>query len=172
MPAKRFNNNKGNEENNRENNIKRIYFRKKFSQLRKVYSKQYDTETEVYNATVLDMSFIASKYDAIYCYNVLHLFRENDRKLFLRECLDRLKEQGLVFFTVFSDEEPSFEQGKEVEKNTFEIRPGRPVHYYSEDDLIEQFHDFNIIETGSMYDPEDHGGQAHTHILRYILARE
>ena len=134
-------------------------------------AKQYDTRSEVYNATVLDMSFDAAKYDAIYCFNVLHLFRENDRRLFLRECLDRLKEQGLVFFTVFSDEESSFGQGKGVEKNTFETRPGRPVHYYSEDDLKEQFHDFNIIEMGTIYDPENHGGQAHTHILRYILAR-
>ena len=77
-----------------------------------------------------------------------------------------------MFFTVFSDEEPSFGQGKEVERNTYESRPGRPTHYFSEDDLREHFRDFKIIEMGTIQDPEDHGGQPHTHILRYVLARK
>ena len=74
-----------------------------------------------------------------------------------------------MFFTVFSEEESNFGQGKEVEKNTFETRPGRPAHYYTEDDLLEQFKNFSIIEKGILTDPEDHGGKPHTHVLRYIL---
>jgi len=136
------------------------------------FAKQFDPMSRFYNGSVLDMSFDAAKYDAIYCFNVLHLFRESERRLFLQECVGRLREQGLVFFTVFSDEEPSFGQGKEVERNTYESRPGRPVHYFTEDDLREHFRDFEIIEMGTLQDPEDHGGQPHTHILRYVLAQK
>ena len=135
-------------------------------------ARQFDPLSKFYHKTVLDMSFDNSEYDSIYCFNVLHLFRQNERELFLQECVGKLKEQGLAFFTVFSDEEPSYGQGKQTEINTYESRPNRPVHYFTKDDLRKHFHDFEIIELGTIQDPEDHGGQPHVHILRYVFARK
>jgi hypothetical protein len=77
-----------------------------------------------------------------------------------------------MYFTVFSEKDPSFGRGQEVEKNTFESRPGRPVHYYSEGELREAFSGFEVLEIGSVADPEDHGDGPHTHVLCYILARK
>ena len=135
-------------------------------------ARQFDPRTRVYEGSILDMSLVPGSFGAIYCFNTLHLFCENDRKLFIKECLDKLGKPGLVFFTVFSEEEPSFGRGREVESNTYESRPGRPTHYFTEDDLREHFKNFEIIETGIVQEPEDHGGQAHTHILRYIFAQK
>lgn len=132
---------------------------------------QFDPRSKFYNGTVLDMSFDNRQYDAIYCFNVLHLLRHQERQQFLRECIGKLRPQGLAFFTVFSDEESSFGQGKETEPNTFESKTNRPVHYFTEDDLRKHFQRFEIIETGTLQDPEDHGGQPHTHTLRYIFTR-
>jgi SAM-dependent methyltransferase len=131
---------------------------------------QFDPRSKFYQGTVLEMSFDNRRYDAVYCYNVLHLFHQPERELFLNQCVGKLKKNGLVYFTVFSDKESTFGQGKETEPNTFESKPGRPVHYFAEADLINHFYSFNILETGTIADPEDHGGQAHTHILRYIFA--
>jgi SAM-dependent methyltransferase len=133
---------------------------------------QFDQQSKFYCGTVLDMSFDNRQYDAIYCFNVLHLFRQDDRKLFLQQCIAKLKEQGLAFFTVFSDTESTFGQGAETEPNTFESKPNRPVHYFTEDDLRHHFHDFEIIETGTIIEPEDHGGKPHTHVVRYIFTRK
>ena len=130
---------------------------------------QFDPQSRFYMDTVLDMSFDHRRYDAIYCFNVLHLFRQPERELFLKQCLAKLKPRGLAFFTVFSNEESTFGQGNEIEPNTFESRLNRPVHYFTEDDLKTHFHEFKIIEIGSIRDPEDHGGQAHIHVLRYIF---
>lgn len=132
-------------------------------------AKQFDPVSRFYRGSVLDMLFDTSTYDAIYCFNVLHLFLEDERKILLENCAEKLKKDGLMFFTVFSDQESNFGQGKEVEKNTFETRPGRPAHYYTEEDLLEQFKDFSIREKGILTDPEDHGGKPHTHVLRYVL---
>ena len=130
---------------------------------------EFDPLSGFFNASVLDMSFLPEKYDAIYCFNVLHLFREKDRKLFIDQCQERVKDNGLMFFTVFSEKESSYGQGKEVEKNTFESKPGRPVHYFTESDLKAHFKGMEILETGIMEDPEDHGAEGpHTHRLRYI----
>jgi len=135
-------------------------------------AKEYDPQTKHYNGSVLDMSFDKNKYDAIYCFNVLHLFREKERRLCLQECADKLRDSGLMFFIVFSDRDPSFGKGQEVEKNTFESRPGRPVHYFTEDDLRDLFREFEILESGIFEDVEDHGEGPHTHELLYILARK
>lgn len=122
--------------------------------------------------SVLEMPFDDSMYDGIYCFNVLHLFRKNDRAAFLARCREQLKEGGVMFFIVFSDREPSYGMGKKVEENTFESKPGREVHYYSAEDLVSEFRDFEVLETGIMEDPEDHGGEGrHIHQLRYIYAR-
>jgi hypothetical protein len=90
----------------------------------------------------------------------------------LDECNGKLRAGGLMFFTVFSDREPSFGKGEEVEKGTFESKSGRPVHYFTEEDLRNHFCEFETLEAGIAEDPEDHGEGTHTHILRYIFARK
>ncbi len=129
-------------------------------------------EVRYHHGSVLDMPFDDSMYDGIYCFNVLHLFRKVDRASFLARCLEQLKEGGVMFFVVFSDREPGYGTGRKVEENTFESKPGREVHYYSEEDLVSEFRDFDVLETGMMEDPEEHGGEGrHTHLLRYIYVR-
>ena len=135
-------------------------------------AKEHDPETIFHNASVIDMTDLDVIYDTIYCFNVLHLFGEADRTQFLSQCSDRLRNGGLAFFTVFSENEPTFGKGPETEPNTFESRPGRAVHYFTEDDLLARFEGFEALETGSMEDPENHGEGPHTHVLRYILVRK
>jgi len=136
-------------------------------------AEKYDPATKTCAASVLDMSCAPGKYDAVFCFNVLHLFYAGERKLFIKECARKLADKGLAFFVVFSEKERGFGQGKEAEKNTYEARPGRPTHFFDDADLREHFNGFEIIESAIMEDPELHPGEGpHTHILRYILARK
>jgi SAM-dependent methyltransferase len=136
-------------------------------------ARKFDPLSRLFNASVLEMPFKAEFFDAIFCFNVLHLFRETERKLFVQVCSDRLRDKGMMFFTVFSEKESAFGKGQEVEANTFESKPGRPAHYFTEADLKKHFDNFSIIETGIMEDPEDHGEEGpHTHYLRYIYVKK
>jgi SAM-dependent methyltransferase len=133
----------------------------------------YDKATEFHNSSILDVKLPKESYDAIYCFNVLHLFREGERALFLEMCFNWLKPGGVAFFTVFSTEEKSYGKGNEVEKNTFESKQGRPVHYFSDQDIKSHFLKFDILETGLMEDTENHGDEGeHVHTLRYIFAQK
>ena len=134
-------------------------------------AREFDPLSRFYNASVLDMSFDTKRYDAIYCFNTLHLFGENDRGVLIQQCENRLNRGGLMFFTVFSEKESTFGEGREVEKNTFESKPGRPTHYFTEDDLKAHFAKYDLLDVGIIEDPEDHGGKPHTHTLRYIYVR-
>lgn len=135
-------------------------------------AREYDLKTK-FNSSVLQANIGRQSYDAIYCFNFLHLFRQQERKLLVSQCHDWLKLSGYVFFTVFSLEEPTFGKGSEVEENTFESKPGRPVHYFSDSDLREHFSNFEILETGIMEDPENHGDEGeHIHRVAYIYAKK
>ncbi|OGO34687.1 MAG: hypothetical protein A2Z03_04600 [Chloroflexi bacterium RBG_16_56_8] len=135
-------------------------------------TREFDPQTVFHHGSALDMSFSPDLFDAIYCFNTLHLFLEKNREQFLKECARKLKANGLLFFTVFSEKEENFGKGKEVEKNTFESRPGRPAHYFTEEDMRAHFKDFSVLESGVFLDSEEHGEGPHTHILRYIAARK
>lgn len=111
------------------------------------------------------------RYDAVYCFNVLHLFFAEERRTFLKKCFDTLHDGGVAFFTVFSEQESQYGKGIRLEENTYESKPGRPVHFFTESDLVKSFRDFEIVETGIMNDHEDHGAEgSHIHRLRYIVA--
>ncbi len=123
--------------------------------------------------SVADVSPGSKSYDAIYCFNVLHLLRSDGRRDFLAKCSAALREDGLAYFTAFSEKEGSFGKGREVEPGTFESKPGRPVHYFTDGDLRSHFKDFIVLDTGLVEDAEDHGDEGpHTHVLRYVLARK
>jgi SAM-dependent methyltransferase len=136
------------------------------------WAQTFDTSSRFYNSSALDMSFIAARFDAVYCFNVLHLFRKDDRKLFIQQCVNRLKNSGVMFFTAFSEKEDNYGKGQEVEQNTFESKAGRPAHYFTEDDLKTHFRGMQLLEQGMMADPENHGAEGpHTHQLRYIYVK-
>jgi len=136
-------------------------------------AREYDLKTKFINSSVLQANIGRQNYDAIYCFNFLHLFRQQERRFLVSQCHDWLKISGYIFFTVFSLEEPTFGKGREVEENTFESKPGRPVHYFSDNDLREHFSNFEILETGIMEDPENHGDEGeHIHRVAYIYAKK
>lgn len=127
----------------------------------------------LFNGSVLDMPFSDDLYDAVYCFNVLHLFRADDRRTLIDKCTNQLRPGGVVFFTVFSEKEPSYGKGLMVEKNTYESKPGRPTHFFDDRDIREHFAAFEILETGLTVDRESHGAEGpHTHTLRYVIARK
>ena len=122
------------------------------------------------HGSILDIPLQKDLFDGIFCFNTLHLFLAPDRHALIRKCFYALRPGGLAFFAVFSEQDPSYGKGTQIEKNTFEATPGRPAHYFTEADLFTHFEDFQIVETGLTEDPEEHGAGPHTHILRHVVA--
>ncbi len=137
------------------------------------FARQNAQGIRYHHGSVSDMPFDDSVYDAICCFNVLHLFRKKERMEFLQKCRDQLKDGGVMFFAVFPEKEPGYGRGRMVEEHTFGSKPGREVHYYTTEDLVSGFQALEVLETGLMEDPEEHGAEGrHTHLLRYMYARK
>ena len=136
-------------------------------------ARNFNPKTQFFQGSVLEMPFDDEKYDGIYSCNVLHLFLKDDRISFLKKCHKQVRTKGFVFFVVFSDKEISYGKGKRIEENTYESKPWRPVHYFTEINLREHFEEYSVIETGSIEDIENHGELGpHSHVLRYIFAQK
>jgi SAM-dependent methyltransferase len=135
-------------------------------------ARKFDPASRFYNDSALDMSVLAGNNDAVFCFNVLHLFPQYDRTLLINQCLARIKRGGVMFFTVFSEKEASFGKGKSTELYTYESKKGRPVHYFTEEDLKTSLKRTEILEMGEMEEAEDHGEGPHTHILRFIYVKK
>jgi SAM-dependent methyltransferase len=135
-------------------------------------AKVYDPATKVYNASFFDHDFANTQYEAIYCFSILHLFLEKERKLFLEKCAQVLIPQGLLFFTVLSENDPYYGQGHRIEDHTFEIKPGKILHFFTERDLREHFAAFKILEIGDVEDQvihSEHGSKSYN--FKYIFAQ-
>ncbi len=134
---------------------------------------QPEGKVVLYRGSVLDMPFSDDIYDAVYCFNLLHFFRAADRGTLIGKCADQLRPGGVLFFIVFSEKEPTYGKGERVEEGTFESKPGRPTHFFTEADLKSHFEAFDILETGITEDQECHGDEGpHIHLLRTIAARK
>ena len=134
-------------------------------------AKELDAKSNYVCASVLDMPF-DGPFDAVFSLNALHLFPKGERAQFIAECMSRLNKGGLGYFAVFSEQESSYGKGPKLEENTYESLPGRPAHYYTEEDLRSEFDDYDIVETGIAEDKDMHADGPHTHILRYMVARK
>jgi SAM-dependent methyltransferase len=126
---------------------------------------------KIYQGSLLDMPFNNKLYDAIFSFNVIHLFCETDRYAIIKKCKNILNPYGLVYFAAMSEFDTGFGKGAEIEKNTFDEK-GKPVHFFSDADLRKHFMEFEILDTGLINEPEEHGELGkHVHKCRYIFAR-
>jgi len=136
-------------------------------------AKEYDSKSKLILGSVLDMPLNNEKYDAIFCHNLLHLLLQNGRISFIKKCYNQLKDKGFAFFSMFSEQEESYGKGTKIEENTFESKPYRPTHYFTEEDLLQHFRAFSVIETDIIEEEENHGELGpHTHRLRYIFVKK
>lgn len=93
---------------------------------------------------ITDNSFEDSRFDTVIMFNTFHFMREKVRERTVSELYRILRDGGVLVQAMFSRMEKGFGQGPEVEANTFESKPGRPVHFFSEEEIRDAFARFAI----------------------------
>lgn len=134
-------------------------------------AQSWNPEARVFQGSVLDMPFSEDLYDGIYCYDVIHLFLAKDRKRLIDRCIGQLKTGGVLFFTCFSELDKDFGIGRELEKNTYEVKKDKVVHFFTEEELLDSFKELSILTTGMVEDRLTYGdASSKSYSLRYIFA--
>jgi SAM-dependent methyltransferase len=109
-------------------------------------------------------SFEDSCFDTVIMFNTFHFMVEPVREKAITETYRILKNGGVVVQAIFSTGESGFFQGIEVERNTFEFKPGRPVHFFSESEIRNAFSKFTLWKLDEVDIHEVHqDGNEHFH---------
>ncbi|MGJ1296600.1 class I SAM-dependent methyltransferase [Sphingobacterium spiritivorum] len=58
--------------------------------------KHYGTDMLIYHGSVTDMPFDKELYDGIFCYALIHLLNEDERKKLIRDCYNQLLKGGYI----------------------------------------------------------------------------
>jgi len=93
----------------------------------------------IHQGSVTKMPFDAESFDGIFCYALLHLLNKNERKNFIRSCLNQLAPDGIMIFVLASRRIPSYGTGKYLSRGRFEIKKGLRVFFYDDDDVEREF---------------------------------
>jgi len=107
--------------------------------------REFCPQINFFCGSVLDIE-LNKKYDAVFCYSILHLFLKNDRELFLENCKKHCIKGGLIAVSCCSVKDKTFGTGNKVEESTYEIKPGKIMHFYNEDEMKNIDRDLEIIK--------------------------
>lgn len=108
--------------------------------------KHYGTDMVIYHGSVTDMPFDQHQYDAIFCYALIHLLDSKEREKLIQDCYHQLSENGYMVFTVISKEAATYQQGKFISKDRYEIFEGVKMFFYDEESIKSEFGKNGLIE--------------------------
>ncbi|UXP31056.1 class I SAM-dependent methyltransferase [Reichenbachiella agarivorans] len=106
----------------------------------------YGTEMTIYHGSVTDMPFDSEKYEGVYCYALIHLLDNKERKKLILNCYNQLTENGCMVFTAITKKAPNFRKGEFISKDRYEFHKGVQIFYYDEESVKEEFEKYGLIE--------------------------
>ncbi|HET6558864.1 MAG TPA: class I SAM-dependent methyltransferase [Prolixibacteraceae bacterium] len=110
----------------------------------------------IYHGSVMRMPFDKVQYDGIFCYAVLHLFNQTDRRQFLAKCFSQLRVGGMMVFIVASKNYKMYGNGKLVSIDRFMIDKGLTVFFYDSATVEKEFAPFGLVEYSEIEEPVRH----------------
>jgi 2-polyprenyl-3-methyl-5-hydroxy-6-metoxy-1,4-benzoquinol methylase len=96
--------------------------------------KTFAPEINYIHGSVLDIK-LDKKYDAIFCYDLIHLFKKEERDKIIENGIKYINKHGIIIISCFSTEDKTYGIGPLVEENTYEVKKGKIVHFYKQEEM-------------------------------------
>ncbi|MDR2036947.1 MAG: class I SAM-dependent methyltransferase [Bacteroidales bacterium] len=100
----------------------------------------------VYHGSVTDMPFNDQHYGGIYCYALIHLLNEPERKKFISDCYNQLEDGGYMFFVTVSKKDPICGRSRPLGNDTFETQAGVRLFFYDKNSIEQEFGQYGLME--------------------------
>jgi SAM-dependent methyltransferase len=113
-------------------------------------------DIKIHCGSVTEMPFDEKIYDGIFCYALIHLLNSRERLKFIQACLNQLKPNGYMIFTVVSKKSAMYGNGKQLSKDRFEIMKGLNVFFYDVGSIKQEFEKFGLVEFSEIDEPIKH----------------
>ena len=114
--------------------------------------KHYGKSLKIHYGSVADMPFDNKQYDGIFCYALIHLLDETERRKLITDCYNQLTENGIMVFSAITQEAQTYGQGTLISKDRYEQFQGVNVYFYDTDAIQEEFGRFGLFEVAEVYE--------------------
>lgn len=108
--------------------------------------KHYGDELTLYHGSVTDMPFDTKQYDGIFCYALIHLLDENERKKLIRDCYQQLSSGGTMVFVAISKQAHTYGTGTYLSKDRYEVFAGVQMYFYDTDSIQTEFGAYGLTD--------------------------
>lgn len=109
-------------------------------------NKHFENNLEIYHGSVTEMPFDTKKYDGIFCYALIHLLDEVERRKLIQDCYNQLEEGGYMVFIAISKEASTFGKGNFISKDRYEIHQGAKIYFYDKESIKAEFELFKLLD--------------------------
>ena len=123
--------------------------------------KYFKSSVNIYHGSVANMPYDDKKYQAVYCYSLLHLLDISERQKLIHDCYAQLETGGVMVFVALSTSDTRFGVGQEIEKNTFHSPQGLNLYFYDEKMIREAFGPYNILDVKEIGEPKANPTEIH-----------
>ncbi|GLR15637.1 class I SAM-dependent methyltransferase [Portibacter lacus] len=113
----------------------------------------YGDQINVFHGSVSEMPFDDKKYDGIFCYALIHLLNEEERRQLIQDCYDQLAPEGYMVFTAISSSSPNYGQGEELSKDRFKTSHGVNLFFYDSETVQAAFLDYGLVDAEEVTEP-------------------
>jgi SAM-dependent methyltransferase len=107
----------------------------------------------IHHGSVTSMPFDDALYDGIFCYALVHLLNQTERRNFIKACFNQLKKGGTMIFTLASKQTGLYGHGKLLSKDRYEISKGLKAFFYDSASVLKEFSDFGMVESRDIEEP-------------------
>ena len=108
--------------------------------------KHYGDTITIYEGSVTEMPYDNQKYDAIFCYGLIHLLDEDERRNLIMNCYNQLADGGHMIFTAITKDAQTYGKGTKVGKDRFEMFGGVNMFFYDEETIQQEFGSAGLID--------------------------
>lgn len=115
--------------------------------------KHYGEDFKIHHGSVTNMPFDQDLYDGIYCYALIHLLGETERKKLIIDCYNQLNPNGYMVFIAISKLDARYGRGVEISKDRFKTTHGVNLFFYDSDSARNEFGDYGLIKTEEISEP-------------------
>jgi SAM-dependent methyltransferase len=117
-----------------------------------IAKEQMGIDSTIHHGSVTDMPFDSKKYDGNFCYALIHLLGDEERKKLIENCYKQLVSGGVMIFVAVSTKAPNFRKGIQIGKNRFEQHGGAQIYFYDEESIREEFAEYGLQEIQEVHE--------------------
>lgn len=108
--------------------------------------KHFGSNLTIFHGSVTEMPFDNKSYDGIFCYGLIYLLSQDERKKLIQDCFNQLSDNGYMVFTAITKDALTYGQGTQISVDRFEMFGGVKIFFYDLETIEEEFGNSGLLE--------------------------